>query len=194
MENIDFDLLDILQEASKNKKKTAIIVIAVLGLIAIASGAFGEFIMVLLILAEIVVSFFVGEFGLKKFGIELATFVTVITGFVYGPWTGASMGVLMMIIHFVLSMSLGPYVVYCTPIMGLIGYAAGYVGLNTWLGGNITMLGILLSISYNLITGSIGTFLFNDFFEELTWSGSNVMINCILFSRFAPLILTAMGV
>jgi len=98
----------------------------------------------------------------------------------------------LLTFRFILTRGLGPYIVYCIPAMGIVGLIAGYAAIGNWFGGDITIIGITLSLLYNLITGGLGTLTMQDFFDELVWSGSNFVLNFILFTNVAPIILLAM--
>jgi len=184
--------LDALNFARKNRKKSALILIAGTAMLSFATGLFSHFVFALLIVAELVVAFFVGELDLKKIGLELVTFITVLAGVVYGPLAGAVMGIVLLMLHFVLTRNLGPYVAYCIPAMGVIGLIAGYASSFGAVGTDIAVFGVMLSLLYNLITGGLGSLMLNDFFEELVWSGSNFALNFVLFSAFAPVILSVL--
>lgn len=186
------DALGILRAVSKDKKRTAAIVLIGLALFSLIAGLFGQFVILILTIASMVIAFFVGEFEIKKFGIELVTLPVVLGGFLYGSFTGAVIGIVLLTIHFILSRNLGPYVIYCVPMMGIVGFLAGSSAVSGWFGGNIVVIGIVLSLLYNLVTGGIGSITYN-FFSELMWSGTNFALNFVLFTKFAPIILLAMA-
>ena len=177
-----------------DRKATIVVLLIGLGLLSFVTGMLSEFVFTVLIVAEIVLAFFVGVFELKKIGIELVTFTTVLAGVIYGPIVGLVMGLFLVTIHFILTKSLGPYIGYCIPMMGIVGLLAGYGAAGSWFGGDITTLGILLSLTYNLVTGGLGTVILKDFFAELVWSASNFVLNYVLFLKFAPIILLMLGI
>lgn len=185
-------LQDALDFVRKDRKRALIVSLIIFGVVASLFGVLGQFIILLMVAAAVVLAFFVGEFELKKFGVELVTFITVLTGFLYGPMVGLIIGTFLLIIHFILARSLGPYVIYCVPTMAVIGLLAGYAGTGGWFGGDVALVGIILSLIYNLITGGLGTIMFGDFFDELLWSGTNFALNFILFLKIAPMILTVL--
>lgn len=182
--------IDILKTIRSDRKKIAVVLLVGLGLLSFATGMFSQFVFILLIVAEIVLAFFVGILELKKIGIELVTFTTVLAGVIYSPIVGLVMGLFLVTIHFILTKSLGPYILYCVPMMGVIGLLAGS-GL---FAGDVVMLGITLSLFYNLVTGGLGTLILKDFFAEVLWSGTNFVLNYVLFLKVAPIILLMLGV
>lgn len=182
--------IKVLERFRKDRKAIVVVMLIGLGLLSFVTNMLSQFVFMSLIIAEIVLAFFVGIFELKKIGIELVTFTTVLAGVVYGPVVGLMMGLFMVTVHFILTKSLGPYILYCVPMMGVIGFLAGS-GL---FAGDVVMLGIILSLFYNLVTGGLGTIILRDFFAELLWSGSNFVLNYILFLKVAPIILLMLGV
>lgn len=190
--DLGFGFVMFLRAVSKDKKATAAIVLAGLALLSLIAGLFGQFIILMLIIAELVLAFFIGGFDLKRIGIELVTLIVVLAGMAYGPLVGLVLGIVLLTFRFILTRGLGPYIVYCIPAMGIVGLIAGYAAIGNWFGGDITIIGISLSLLYNLITGGLGTLTMQDFFDELVWSGSNFVLNFILFTNVAPIILLAM--
>jgi hypothetical protein len=186
------DALELFRAVSKDKKRTAVVIVGGLALVSLFAGLFGQFVILMLAIVAMALAFFLGEFEIKKIGLEFVTLTVVLAGFVYGPFSGAVLGVVLLTLHFILTRSLGPYVIYCVPVMGLIGLLAGWAAAGSWFGGNITTIGIALSLAYNLITGALGSLILQDFFEEFLWSGTNFALNFLLFARFAPIILSAM--
>ena len=174
--------------ARKNRGKTAVTLVAFVAVIAFAVGMFGQFVFVMLVFAGLALAFFLGEWQLRKVGIELVTFISVLVGFVYGPSAGLMIGGVLVALHFVLACNLGAHLLYCIPAMALIGFLAGYG--DAWPFG-VAMLGVSLSALYNIVTGAIGTAMFGDFFEELVWSGSNFALNYALFTLVAPAVMAA---
>ncbi len=191
--DLGFGFVMLLRAVSKDKKATAAIVLIGLALLSLVAGLFGQFIILMLIIAELVLAFFIGGFDLKKIGIELVTLIVVLAGMAYGPLVGLVLGIVLLTFRFILTRGLGPYIVYCIPAMGIVGLMAGYASIGNWFGGNITIIGISLSLLYNLITGGLGCLIMQDFFDELVWSGSNFVLNFILFTYAAPIILLAMA-
>jgi len=172
--------------AKRNRGRSAVMLLAVMALFSAAAGILDKFVFVLIIFAELVLAFLLGEWQLRKIGVELITFVTVLVGFAYGPAAGLVMGGILITLHFILARNIGAHLVYCIPAMALVGFAAGY-GHALQLG--IALLGVSLSALYNVVTGAIGTVMFGDFPDELVWGGTNFALNYVLFTAAAPAIL-----
>jgi len=174
----------------KNKKRSIAVLFGLIVLLALIAGVMGQLVIVLLVVIAIAVAIIVGKFDMNKIGIELVTFTTVLSGFLFGPFVGASVGAVLLTLHFFISSSLGTYIIYAVPTMAIIGLMSGYPAMSIAFGGSIVKIGIVLSFVYNLITASLGTFFLNDPIEEMIWSGSNFIFNVLLFLRFAPIILS----
>jgi len=187
---LEFDAFEIYESILKNKKKSGAVLFGLIVLLSLIAGVMGQLIVVLLMVAAIAVAIIVGKFDMNKIGIELVTFTTVISGFLFGPFVGAAVGAVLMTLHFFISGSLGIYIVYAVPTMAIIGLISGYPAMATAFGGSIVRIGIVLSFVYNLITASLGTFFLNDPIEEMVWSGSNFIFNVLVFLKFAPIILS----
>lgn len=182
---MDFNALGVLRAVSRDKKKTALVVIAGIAILSLMTGFVGQLIVTTLIVTEIVLSFFLGRMEVRQFGIEIVTMTTVISGALYGPLIGAVVGAVLLSIRFILTKSLGVYVLYCIPMMVVIGAISGF---SVAALGGIAIAGIVLSGIYNLVTASLGTAIINDFFQEVVWSGTDFALNALLFWYVAPVI------
>lgn len=187
---IDYGL-DLLEFLRKDRKRSLIFSLIVFGLVAALFGLFGQFLILVLAAVSLVVAFFVGEFMIRNVGIELVTFTTVFVGFLYGPTTGFLFGAMLLTVHLILSRMMGPYIIYCIPMMGVVGMLSGYAAAGGWFGGDFVIVGIVLSLIYNIVTCGLGTFFGGNFVKELVWNGTNFALNLLLFAKFAPLLLAA---
>jgi hypothetical protein len=181
------DIMKRLTLSSIFKKHPFLLVLGVVGLVIITMGltvSVQSAIFATLIISEIVLAISVGLLNLQRFGFELVTVTAVLGGFLYGPTTGLTLGIVLSIFHYLLSQSFGPYIFYSVPLFGAIGFLAG-----TFAGSNIILLGIGLSLGYNLATSTIGSLLIGDIAGELMWSGSNFAINFFLFTQVIPSLL-----
>lgn len=183
---MDSGILSVLRRISKDKKKTAALILACVAISALATGAFAHFIIFMIVIAEIVLSFSMGELDIRNLGIELVTLVTVLSSVIYGPFAGMLIGCVMITARFILTKMLGPYVLYSIPSMMFVGIMGWY--MVEWT-GDITTTGIILSVVYNAITASLGSLIMKDFFQEILWSGSNIVVNAALFYYVAPIVM-----
>ena len=184
------DAFEIYESILKNKKRSIAVLFGLIVLMSLIAGVMGQLVIVLLVVIAIAVAIIIGKFGMNKIGIELVTFTTVLSGFLFGPFVGAAVGAVLLTLHFFISGSLGIYIVYAVPTMTIIGLISGYPAMAMVFGGSIVKIGIVLSFVYNLITASFGTFFLNDPIDEMMWSGSNFIFNVLLFIKFAPIILS----
>jgi hypothetical protein len=185
--------IDLLEFLRKDRKKSLIVAVLFFGLVAALLGVVGQFVISLMSALSLVVAFFVGEFMIRNVGIELVTFTTVFAGFLYGPATGFLFGMILLIVHSILSRMLGPYIIYCIPMMGVVGLFSGYAAAGGWFGGDFVLVGIILSLIYNLVTGALGTIFGGNFLKELMWNGTNFALNVLLFMKVAPLVLAMLA-
>lgn len=191
-----FDALGIVARAARYAKRNRVGTLAALltatALLSVATGIVDKFVFVVLIAAELVLAFLVGEWELKKVGLELVTLVSVLAGFMYGPATGAAMAAAMVVLHFVVSRSMGPYVAYCVPMMALVGALAGYA--HAWFpAAGIAVVGIALSALYNVVTGGLGAALSGSPFDDIVWSGTDFALNYVMFTAAAPAIIAVVA-
>jgi len=191
-----FDALGFVAQAAsyakRHRGKSLAVLLAAMALLSVATGLVGKFVFVVLVAAELVLAFLVGEWELNKIGLELVTLISVLAGFAYGPMAGASMAAVMVVMHFVISRSLGPYVAYCVPMMAVVGALAGYA--HVWFpAAGIATVGVALSALYNVVTGGLGTTLSGSPFEDLLWGGTDFVLNYLLFTAAAPLILAVVA-
>ena len=142
-----------------------------------------------MLIAVVVVSLFIQQFHLRIIGLELVTFATVITGVAYGPFAGAIVGIILVLIHLVLSGYFGVYYVWVVPGYALAGYLA-----SAWGGQNIVTVGLNITILLQIIN-LVLTFLFDrySFFSHIVYSLTNIAFNFMLFAAFGPAMLAMVG-
>ena len=179
------DILRLIRGFSRDKRKVLALIVAFISVLSLAAGLVGQMFIAAIIIAEIALSFFLGRMEIRQFGIELVTLATVLSGALYGPMAGALVGGVLLSMRFVLTKGLGGYVLYCVPMMIVIGAVSGY---SVAFFGGIAVAGIVLSGIYNLVTASLGTAVMNDFIQEAVWSGTDFAINVFLFWYVAPAI------
>src|SRR3989344_1098397 len=115
---------------------------------------------------------------LKHIGIELVTFTTILVGFVWGPGTGMTVGLILLILHLLIGRyGMSTYLVWTIPEYIAIGFLAG-----TMKAVGFVNLGIYLSVAIVGIN-IVLTFIFNNayFFKYLTYAIVNGMFNVSLF-------------
>jgi hypothetical protein len=167
--------MDLLDKESSNKLLYISAGFIVLALIFLVLSDL--IIMSLLVLLSLGISYFVYFTKLKSIGIELASFVIVITGFVYGPMWGAFLGLFLMGFHILISQYLGPYVLWVIPEYIILGIAAGTFATN------VAMFGIDAVLTINAFN-IIMTFLTykQNMGKYIIFAVTNILFNFFLFS------------
>ncbi len=159
--------------------------LAIIPIIAIPTFIFKSFMIIISLIAlTIAVSYFGQKTKLKKFGLELATFTTIITGISFGALPGALIGMILIAIHNILTRRINPYWIIVMPTFGLIGALA-----SLYSGINIFLLGLGLTIFSHFAFIMFQTVLHRFPAKYLPYFALNVLFNAFLFYRFAPLVI-----
>lgn len=146
------------------------------------------FLLVVLVGLSLVISYFIGTYQMSKsVGMELVTFTTVLAGFVFGPTTGAFIGLVLIISHLIIGhFAAGIYVVWVLPLYLAAGVLAGtvsgfdFVTLGLYTALAINGIGIVLTaIAYMQNLGSY-----------IPFAITNVIFNLIVFSQFGPAVIS----
>ena len=114
----------------------------------------------------------------KHIGIELVTFTTILVGFVWGPSTGMTVGLILLILHLIIGRyGLSTYLVWTIPEYIAMGFLAG-----TMKSVGFVNLGIYLSVGIVAINVVL-TFIFSNpyFFKYLPYAIGNALFNVLLF-------------
>ncbi|MCD6575617.1 MAG: hypothetical protein J7K73_00465 [Nanoarchaeota archaeon] len=154
-------------------------------LITIPTLLFTKLMVVLLLFAAtFAVSYFGQKTKLKKFGLELATFTTIITGVSFGAIPGIIAGVLTILFHDLLTGRISLYLVVVVPTFGLIGAIA-----SVYPHTNLLVLGVGLTIFSHLIFITFQTLLHRFPARYMPYFALNVIFNALLFYNIAPTII-----
>jgi len=122
-------------------------------------------------------------------GIELITFLTVLSGVAYGAKVGAFVGASAMIVDYVFSGRLSYFSIVTIPAYALIGIFASMPS-----GIGIVTLGISMAVFYNLFTSIIIVgFMGGDVDKCLRFGITAAVFNLIVFSSFAGTLLSIMA-
>ena len=140
------------------------------------------FIIAILAVGSVAISFFIGTFQMaKSIGIELVTFTAVLTGFVFGPVMGAIIALVLIILHLIIGQfSAGPYILWVIPAYVTMGFLSGT------LTGDISfdLLGIYLTLAINLFNLILTVITFpQNLGNYLPFSVTNILFNFLLFSQ-----------
>lgn len=172
----------------ENRKHALLTFAAILIVFAAVFDIAGQVAIMILALLEVTLALFMNEYDLNP-AIELVTLPTVITAYMFGITVAFWFGTIMTLIHYILSCSICHDVLYIAPSMGIAGIAADTAFSMGWLNGDISSIGIMASVIYNVITSLIGSVTTGDVIEEIFWSIINLSINAVIFVKIAPLIL-----
>lgn len=140
---------------------------------------------VMIVLLLFAVTFTVSYFGqktkLKKSGLELATFTTIITGVSFGAIPGVLTGILTILFHDLLTGRISLYLIVVVPTFGLIGaIASAYPHTNLFiLGAGLTIFSHLVFITFQTLLHKFPT-------RYMPYFVLNVIFNALLFYNIAP--------
>jgi hypothetical protein len=146
----------------------------------------GFLLLVVLIGLSIAISFLVNNFPIRQLGIELVTFIAVLSGLKYGPWVALLVTFILITYHMVAGGFIGNYVLWVIPAYCVAAVISGFLPY-----AEVTELGIYATFAINLnnifftaITGP--TFLP----RYIPYAITNVIFNVFLFTVFGqPMLL-----
>ena len=165
----------------KINPKLIILFVLLLSLMILLRGAI---IIPILIIISFSLSFLINNFPIRNVGIELATFIGIIIGRIYGPlWGFISCGSLILI-HILAGGFFGIYALWVIPTYAIAGALSGFIK------GDIVSIGIGLSVFINVVEG-IFTSIFSPAFlvKHIPYAITNVIFNVILFTLFGNVVL-----
>ncbi len=147
------------------------------------------FILAYLLIIHIASCIFLKKLKQYHIGLELITFITVLSGVAYGPKIGAFVGASAMISDYIFSGRLSYFSIVTVPTYALIGVVAGMLS-----GTGIVALGVGMVLFYNLFTSVlIFGFLGGDLDKCVRFGISALIFNLIIFSSFAGTLLSIMA-
>ena len=157
----------------------------IIPLVTIPTFVFTKLMIVISLFAiTVAVSYLGQKTQLKKFGLELATFTTILTGVSFGAIPGATAGVLLIIIHDLLTKRISTYLVAVLPTFGLLGALASIYST-----ANLFILGVGLTIFSHTVFIAFQTLLHRFPARYIPYFVLNVIFNALLFYNIAPTIL-----
>ncbi len=159
--------------------------IFVIGIVLFAVLALTNLLAIALLLAfAFILSFFIQRFGLRMIGIELVTFVSVVAGFVYGPFVGITIALVLIIFHLLVSGYFGIYFAWVIPEYPIAAYIA-----STMTGQGIISVGILIVIGLNVINIFLTAIAYRqNIGKYFLYAVTNVLLNVILFMAAGQLV------
>lgn len=144
------------------------------------------FVLLLLMLACIFMSYFIGALSMRFLGIELVTFTSVLAGIIAGPIIGLWVALILIVFHLFINKMMNVYVLWVVPTYCLMAVAAGLLK-----GADVTTLGIWLTFIANaffLIMAAVTEA--KSLANHIPWSIIDVIQNVFLFTYVAPLLLS----
>lgn len=166
-------MLDFLYSVN-TRKALAVVLILVIVVLALTN----LLLISLLAAASLLVSFAVGKLRIKSIGIELVTFITVISALAYGTAAGAIIGLALITIHIAIPQYMGAYVIWVIP-----EYALAAV-LVSAIGGSVASAGIIVTLVLNAINVLLTFIVSREHLPRyLPYAATNVIFNIILFTQ-----------
>ncbi|NTV23468.1 MAG: hypothetical protein HGA85_03775 [Nanoarchaeota archaeon] len=161
------------------------------GIAALILAIFGgKALFVLLIAMSLGLSFVIQNFPIRQLGLELVTFIAVLTGMRYGALAAVIVTFVLISYHLVMGGFISTYVLWVIPSYCLAGLIAGI-----FPNADIQAMGTYLTIMINSI---------NSFFTLITspsqiakylpYAVTNILFNIFLFTFFARLALAGLRI
>ncbi|MEM7825019.1 MAG: hypothetical protein QXO27_03540 [Candidatus Aenigmatarchaeota archaeon] len=170
---------------SKISTQTKIILLIILVILLSTIFFTRFFISILLISLTFLLSYILNTLELRFVGLELVTFTTVIFGYVYGPWMGGVFGLVLVVIHFIITQSFGGYMVWVIP-----EYIAAGVVASIFTSTSITMIGVAI-ISVIVLMNILFTtvFYYSNLPKYIFFAVTNLAFNIFLFLMFGETVI-----
>ncbi len=131
----------------------------------------------LLVLLNLVFSFSTRFLRKSGLGIELTTFLTIVSALKFGSFFGAVLGFFFIVSEYIGTMRFSIMAVVTVPCVMILGFVAPLIPEM-----NIAVLGITLSVIYNIITFFLCYAIRRRMVGLLIFSASNIIFNKIMFS------------
>lgn len=147
------------------------------------------FVLAFLLFIHAAMSVFLRVLKKNHIGVEIITLITVLSGIAYGPKIGAIMGAASMITDYVFSGRMSYFCIITIPTYAAIGAISG-----AFSPASVVMLGITMTIAYNLFTWIfIMGFMGGHIDKCLRFGITDLAFNTLVFSAFAPTLLAIMA-
>lgn len=142
------------------------------------------FVISLLIGASALLSLAIGKLRIKVVGLELVTFITVLSALAYGPAAGAVIGLVLIIFHLAIPQYSGAYVAWVIPEYVLAAILA------TAISGSVGFVGIAVTLILNAINIFLTFLVYKEHLPKyLPYAVTNVIFNVILFTQAGEAVL-----
>ena len=124
-------------------------------------------------------------------GLELWLPFTIIVGFAAGPFAGMLVGVSILFISDRILPDFPPAMLLAMLVTAGIAFFAGSIPVTQ---GNLLFFGMLLSVSYNLVTNSIFVFWGQDMFRMLRFTVLSLFVNYLVYQNFGYMLFSLLQV
>ncbi len=131
----------------------------------------------LLLAVAFALSFFINKSGLRIIGIELVTFVAVVTGYVYGAFIGVAIALVLVVFHLLVSGYFGVYFAWVIPEYPIAAYIASLMA-----GHSIVYVGIFITVALNVVNIVFTAAAYRqNLGKHLPYAVTNIAFNIALF-------------
>lgn len=146
------------------------------------------FVVVVLLLLHAASCVFLRFLKRHNIGFEFVMLITVLSGVAYGAKAGAFIGAVAMAMDYIFSARVSYFSIVTIPTYALVGILA-----SAFSGADVLVLGVSLTVFYNLFTWVfILGFMGGHVDKCLRFGLSNLAFNFLVFSGFAPRLLSLM--
>ena len=165
----------------KNIVKYIRIILITLLLLIILKGIV---VLVILIILSFGISYLVNNFPIRQLGIELVTFIAVLTSIRYGPWASLIITFVLITYHMLAGGFIGTYVFWVIPAYCIAAIIAGFFPIEIIKLGLYFTLGVNAS---NLIFTAINSPSYLT--RYLPYAITNILFNIFIFTLFGNIAL-----
>ena len=173
----------------KKTKKQLTKIFRIIVIFALCLAIFkGIFVLVILILISLSMSFVVNNLNLRQFGFELVTFVAVLSGMKFGPIPALIISFILITYHMLAGGFFAPYLMWVLPAWSIAGLISGF-----FPAADISKLGLYITLGIN-INSTFWTAITSPTYlpKFMIFVVTNIIFNFLLFSLLAKPILLLM--
>ena len=154
------------------------IYIFIIGLALLVILALTNLLIISLLLGvAFILSFLIQKSGLRIIGIELVTFIAVITGYAYGAFIGIAIALVLIVFHLLVSGYFGIYFAWVIPEYPIAAYIASAMS-----GQNIIYVGVFITIALNVANIIFTAIAYRqNLGKHLPFAMGNILFNMALF-------------
>ncbi len=164
---------------NKDKKKKLFLIVRGITILLLLLLIFkGIAFLVIIIALSIGLSFIINNFPIRNIGLELVTFIAVLSGLKYGPWIALAITSILITYHLVAGGFLDKYVLWVIPAYCITAIISGFLPY-----ADVVQLGIYATFAIN-INNIVFTALSNPVYlpKYLIYVITNIIFNILLFT------------